>query len=156
MATAARSRPLVGKYAFWVLVDGITQAKFQKASGLGMTLNIGEYREGGALAPMKEVTTASFSNITLEHGVWENLELRDWVEVCINMMVHSPEGAGVASPDHLRNLTIEQLRRDRTVLRSVTCYNCQPASFNPGEFDNTSTEVQVETLEIAMEYFVVD
>ena len=54
MATAARSRPLVGKYAFWVLVDGITQAKFQKASGLGMTLNIGEYREGGQTAPTND------------------------------------------------------------------------------------------------------
>ena len=73
MAKAARSRALVGRYAFWVRdqTSGLVQAKFQKATGAAMTINIGEYTEGGAQAPMKEATTASFSNLVLEHGVAE-------------------------------------------------------------------------------------
>jgi phage tail-like protein len=157
MTTAARSRPLVGKYAFWVrdLSSRLIEAKFQKATGAGLTLNIGEHREGGAMAPMKEATTATYANILLEHGVFENTEIYDWVKEVINMLTFSPQGAGVASPDHLRNWAVDQLRRDRTVLKTVVCYNCQPASFKPGEFDNTSTELQVEELELALEYFDV-
>jgi len=157
MSVAARSRPLAGKYAFWVrdLSSGIRQARFQKATGAAMTINQGEYSEGGSLAPMKEATTASFSNVTLEHGVFDNFELYEWVEEIINMLADSPFGSGVASPDQLRNFSIDQLRRDRTVIKTIQMKNCQPAGFDPGEFDNTSTDVQVETLELSMEWFTI-
>ena len=157
MTTAARSRPLVGKYAFWVrdISSGIVEAKFQKATGGGMTLNIGEYAEGGAQAPMKEAMTASYANLTLEHGVFENTELYDWVTEVIDMLKGKGMGAGRASPEHLRNFAVDQLRRDRTVLRTVMYYNCQPAAFDPGDNDNTSNDVQVETLELAPEWFDV-
>lgn len=151
----ARSRPLVGKYAFIVrdLSQGIQQAKFQKASGAGMTINIGEYTEGGAQAPMKEATTASFDNLTLEHGVDVTEELWTWASQVINMLQESPFGAGVASPGQLRNLAVDQLKRDRTRLFTLEIFNAQPAKFVPSDHDNTSTEVQVEVLEVAYEYF---
>lgn len=155
MGMAARSRPLVGKYAFWVrdLSNGIRQAKFQKCTGIGVTLNIGEYSEGGSQAPMKEVTRASFANATLEHGVFENHEIADWVDECVNMLVNSPFGAGTRSPNHLRNFSVDQLRRDRSVLHTMQLFNCQPAGWKPGEHDNSSNDVQVEELELAYEYF---
>jgi len=153
----SRSRPLVGKYAFTVhdLSMGIEQAKFQKATGLSMTLNIGEYSEGGAVAPMKEVTRATFANCSLQHGVFENEELYSWVRETVNMLVGPPIGAGVASPGQLRNFSIRQRRRDRSVLKTVDLYNAQPTTFSPGEFDNDSNDVQVETLELAYEWFDV-
>jgi len=151
----ARSRPLVGKYAFQVrdLAQGIRQAKFQQATGAGMTINIGEYTEGGAQAPMKEATTASFDNVTLQHGVIEDSELYDWALECVDMLAASPFGAGMASPGQLRNMAIDQMRRDRSYLFTLELYNAQPARFMPGDFDNTSSDVQVEELEIAYEYF---
>lgn len=151
----ARSRPLVGKYAF-ILRDlsmGIQQARFQKATGASMTVNLGEYTEGGAQAPMKEATTASFDNVTLEHGVDATQELWQWVTESINMLTESPFGAGVASPGQLRNMAIDQLKRDRSRLFTLELFNCQPARFTPADFDNTSTEIQIETLELAYEYF---
>jgi phage tail-like protein len=156
MPANARSRPLVGKYAFIVrdLSNNIKQAKFAKATGGGMTINIGELAEGGAQCPMKEATTASFENLTLAHGVFENMELYNWVLECINIFAHAPTGVGVASPGQLRNLCVDQLRRNRSVLKTVEYYNAQPGGkFNPGEHDNSSTEVQVEELEIAYEWF---
>lgn len=153
----SRSRPLVGKYAFTVhdLSDNIRAAKFQKCTGLAMTLNIGEYSEGGAIAPMKEITRATFANCTLEHGVFENTEIYDWVTDCLSMLAAAPEGMGIASPDQLRSFVVRQRRRDRSILRNVELYNAQPAAFHPGEFDNTSNDVQVETLELAYEWFHV-
>jgi len=155
MGAAARSRPLHAKYAFTVhdLSGGIREAKFQKATGAEITFAIGEYTEGGAIAPMKESTRQSFSNVTLEHGVFENEELYDWVLEAGDVMAHVPEGLGVDSPDHLRNFEIRQLRRSRSVLMSVRLHNAQPARFKPGEFDNTSDDIQVEELELAYEYF---
>jgi len=151
----ARSRPLVGKYAFMVrdLSLGITQAKFQQATGAGVTINIGEYYEGGAQAPMKEATTASFDNLSLQHGVIQSSELYEWVLECINMLADSPYGSGIASPGQLRNLAIDQLRRDRSVLVTLELYNAQPASYKPGDHDNTSSDVQIEEMEVAYEYF---
>ena len=160
MGTAARSRPLLGKYAFIVryINAGITEARFSKATGGGMTINIGEHAEGGAQAPMKEGMTASYANITLEHGVFEgNSELYRWVLESINMLRKTPtgDGIGVASPENLRNIACDQLRRDRTKARTVMYYNAQVAGFDPGDSDNTSNDVQVETLELAYEHFTV-
>ena len=151
----ARSRPLVGKYAFQVrdLSQGIRQAQFQQATGAGMTINIGEYAEGGSQAPMKEATTASYDNVTLQHGVIEDSELYDWVLEVIDMLASSPFGAGTDSPGQLRNLAIDQLRRSRSILYTLELYNAQPARFTDGEHDNNSTDVQVEELELAYEYF---
>jgi phage tail-like protein len=155
MGTRARNRPLYAKYAFELddLSEGITQAKFQKATGFRMSLDIGECSEGGSQAPMKEVTRASFDNGTLEHGVFENEELWVWVKQCINMLRSNPYGAGIASPEQLRNFNLRQLRRDRTTLFNLPLYNCQPAGYKPMEGDNTSNELQFEELELAYEYF---
>ena len=155
MGVRARNRELVGKYAFLLtdLKQGIREAKFQKASGAEITIAQGEYSEGGAIAPMKENTRASYGNITLEHGVWENMELYEWVLESIDIMANAPEGIGVASPNQLRNFELEQLRRDRTTLFTLQLYNCQPARFKPMDADNTSDDVQVEELEMAIEYF---
>ena len=155
MSVRARNRPLVGKYAFTLhdLSEGITEAKFQKATGAEVTIAQGEYSEGGAIAPMKEGTRASYGNITLEHGVFENEELYNWVLDMVDMMANQPEGKGVASPDQLRNFSLRQLRRDRTVLFTLEMYNCQPARFMPMEGDNSSDDIQIEELEFSMEYF---
>jgi phage tail-like protein len=153
----ARTRPLVGKYAFIVrnFTTGTTEAKFSKASGGGMTINIGELSEGGAQCAMKEATTASFENLTLTHGVFEDMTFYAWVEECVNIMAHAPEGIGTASPNQLRNISIDQLRRNRSVLFTIEYYNAQPGGkFSPGDFDNSSSEVQVEELELAFEWFV--
>ena len=155
MSVRARNRPLVGKYAFLLndLSSGIRGAKFQKATGAELSIAQGEYSEGGAIAPMKENTRASYSNVTLEHGVWENTELYDWVLESVDMMANMPEGKGVASPDQLRNFALKQLKRDRTTLFTLNLYNCQPARFKPMDADNTSDEVQIEELEFSMEFF---
>lgn len=155
MSVRARNRALAAKYAFTLhdLNEGIVEAKFQKATGAELTIAQGEHSEGGAIAPMKEGTRASYSNVTLEHGVWENEELYMWVLDMIDVMANTPEGMGVASPDQLRNFSLRQLRRDRTVLFTLEMYNCQPARFKPLDADNTSDDIQIEELEFSMEYF---
>lgn len=154
MGIRARTKPLHAKYAF-MLRDPSRQmlAKFQKATGLGLTLNIAEYGEGGAIAKMKEATTANFKNVKLERGVDVNQDLYSWTKECVDMMANPGVGTGVASPNQLRNLDLDQLRRDRTILLTCHIYNAQPADYEDIQGDNTSGDIQLEMLELALEYY---
>lgn len=155
MGVQARHRPLYAKYAFTVhdTSTGLLQSRFQKATGAAMSIAIGEHSEGGSLAPMKEGTRVSFSNVKFEHGVTDDMGFHNWcLELC-NMMAHLPEGSGVDSPDQLRNLAIRQLKRSRNVLFTLSLYNCQPTNYVPLDSDNTSNDIQVEELEVAYEWF---
>lgn len=157
MSGKARSRILAAKYAFLVndRTGGFTTSRFQQCTGLEAAFAIAEYAEGGAIAPMKEATRASFSNFTLARGVDFTTDFWDWcLELC-QMLGNLPTGKGVASPDQLRDLDVKQLRRDRTTLKTVPCFNSQPARFMPMEGDNMSDDIQVEELEVAYEYFDV-
>lgn len=158
MAVQARSRELQGKFNFTVhdLSSGFTTAKFQQCTGAEITFAIAEYSEGGAAAPMKEATRASFSNVTLQHGITSsNLDFWTWCKQIVDMLANLPEGTGVASPNQLRNFTIRKRKRDRTVYRQLKLFNCQPARFNPGDQDNTSDDIDIEELELAYEYFAI-
>ena len=158
MGVKARSRELLAKYAFLVydISSGMQNAKFQQCTGGEVSFAIGEYAEGGAAAPMKEPTRASFSNYTLQHGVSStNTDFYDWCKEIYDYLANVPEGTGVNSPLHLRNLEIRQLTRGRSVAKTVQIYNASPTRFSPGEFDNTSDDVQIEELEIAYEQFNV-
>lgn len=157
MAQAARARELLAKFAFTVKdpATGTGGAKFQKCTGAEMSVAIGEYSEGGAMAPMKEGTRVSFSNVTLERGVSTNTYFYAWCLEMANFMKEIPTGKGTASPDQLRNINIYQRARDRSVIKTMHLYNAQPARFSPGEWDNTSDDIQIEELELAYEYFDV-
>jgi phage tail-like protein len=153
MANATRNREIFAQYAFEVhdTSDGLLTSKFQKCTGGKMTFNIATLSEGGALADMKEAT---FGNVTLSRGMSVVSGFYNWCLQLADFMAHSPEGAGVASPGQLRNLRLNHLRRDRTVGVLWHMYNCQPADFVPGEADNTSNELAIESLEVAYEYAV--
>ena len=158
MAVATRSRELQSKYAFEVFdtSDGLLTSKFQKASGYAMDINIAEYSEGGAIAPMKESTRVSFSDFTLERGISLTSGFYRWCLLCANMLAYTPEGAGVASPSQLKNLFIKHYRRNRTKFMTINFMNCQPKKFVPSEADNTSIDINIESLEVAYEFFTRD
>ena len=157
MSVKARSRILAPKYAFLVQdwSGGFTTSRFQQCTGLEVAFAIAEYAEGGAIAPMKEATRASFSNFTLSRGIDVVTDFWDWCMELCRMLGNLPTGRGVASPDQLRDFGIYQLQRDRSVLKTVPCYNCQPARFKPIDSDNMSDDIQIEELEVAYEFFDV-
>jgi len=158
MAAQARSRALHPKFAFLVSdpSGGLTLSKFQQCTGGEVSFAEATYSEGGAAAPMKESTRATFANYTLQRGIDSNLDFYNWCLEIVNILLFAPMGAGVASPGQLRNLRIDKLKRDRMIFRSVKCFNCQPVRFNPGDQDNTSDDIDIEELEFMYEYFAVD
>jgi phage tail-like protein len=154
MASQARTRELFQKFLFTVhdASGGIRTSKYQRASGLETVIGVAEYSEGGAFAPMKEPGRLAFGNITLERGISEDSDFYNWMNEVANMLTHMPEGAGSLTLDVLRDLYI--LQRDRTQKARIQypLAACFPARFKPGEWDNTSDDVQVEEAEIAHWY----
>ncbi len=146
-------RKLYGRFKFVVYVEGFLSAAFQKATGLKITVSEMKYHEGGALVPYKEPGLVEFSDLTLERGVSKEIDFWSWVLQVVNIMAKMPGGIGVPSPGFMRNLTIRQMDRDDSPAIDWKLYWGFPKDFTPGEFDNTSSEVTLETLVVAYHHF---
>jgi len=154
MASKARSRELMSKFLFTVhdADGGFQNSKFQKCTGQEMSVGIAEYAEGGAFAPLKEPGRVAFGNITLEHGVSDNLDFCNWMDQVCNMLSYTPEGAGLLTLDLIRDLYAIQRDRTQTARIKWNFAAAFPARWRGSEFDNTTDEVQVEELELAHWY----
>jgi phage tail-like protein len=148
MGTATRTDERLGQYAFIVRdLSGGLEAYFRDAQVPKVTFEKGEIREGGSLFPVKEATIGNIDDITLNRGlVPSQSSLWDWLTESGKFTAGMPFGKGVRSPNNLRNISIDQLRRDRSKAMIVKLYNCQALSWQPGGFDNMSSDIQVETL----------
>ena len=153
MATATRTEERLAQYAFIVRdLSGGLETDWREANVPKVTWEVGIDRDGGAIFPKKEVTIADVDNFTLTRGlIPQRTSLWAWVTQSGSYVAGMPYGKGVASPNHLRDLVIDQMRRDRTVAVSVKCFNCQVVSWGPGGFDNMSSDLQIESAEIACE-----
>lgn len=132
-------------YNFYVEWNGIIHAGFQQCSGLDSTQNVGEYREGtDPLTKRKLPGLVSYSNITLQRGITNNDELWKWRE---NLMKGNRDRREV-SIVLLDEKAQEKIRWNLT--------NCWPSSWKAPDFNATSDEVAIETLELAHEGIKVD
>jgi hypothetical protein len=55
--------------------------------------------------------------------------------------------------DLLRDLVVWQNDRTQKARIKFPIYSCGPAKWNPGDWDNMSDEVQIESLELAIWFF---
>uniref|UniRef100_A0A6H1Z8K5 Putative tail tube protein n=1 Tax=viral metagenome TaxID=1070528 RepID=A0A6H1Z8K5_9ZZZZ len=155
MPVQARARELFLKFLFEVYDNsgGMTTSKFQRATGLSQSFGIGTYAEGGAYADMKEPARVTISNVTLERGVSEDESFYLWcLELC-DFLRHAPEGAGNLTKDVLRDLDIKQKDRTQTVRIVYPMHSCFPVTWSASEWDNTTDDVQIESLELAQWWF---
>ncbi|MES2964359.1 MAG: phage tail protein [Bdellovibrionota bacterium] len=103
------SKPYYKKFKFVVEIDGIARSAFQKCSQLEAEIAIIEQWEGGALTADKSLGRVKFSNVTLERGATDDL-----------------------------NVPMLEIAR---------------AKFKAGEWDNTSDENVLESIELAIDGF---
>jgi phage tail-like protein len=132
-------------YNFYVEWNGIIHAGFQECSGMGSTQNAGEYREGtDPLTVRKLPGLITYDNVTLRRGITNNKELWDWREKIMKGNVERREVSIVLLDD----TGAEKIRWNLT--------SCWPVTWSGPEFNATSDEVAVETLEFAHEGISVD
>jgi phage tail-like protein len=119
------------------------QAGFQEVSGIGLEVNVAEYRAGNSLenSPTKITGTYKVPDITLKRGLMGFLDLYRWLDE-----VHN------GSQDQLRTVKIDLMSEDRaTVAMSWKLVKARPIKYTGPSLNGKGTDVAVEELVIASE-----
>ncbi len=129
-----------GKFRYKVEIDGLEAGGFSEASGFDASIDVIEYREGDMVqTPMKLPGLKKYGNITLKQGVADSM-------VMYECMI-----AGVDGEVELKKITITILDETETATASWQVINAWPAKYTAPDFNATTSEVAIESLEIAHE-----
>jgi phage tail-like protein len=128
-------------FNFLVEIDGITQAGFQEASGLGAEVSVIEYREGNdkTNAVRKLPGLARYSSIVLKRGFTQDKSLWNWFKSVLDGSVHRASGT-ITLLDSARNPVLRWRFREGW-----------PSKWEGPNLNGRSNEVAIETLVIEHE-----
>lgn len=129
-----------GKFRYKVEIDGLDAGGFSEVSGFDASIDVMEYREGDMVqTPMKLPGLKKYGNITLKQGLADSMVLYDWII------------AGVNGAVDRKTITITLLDEEEAPAASWQVINAWPTKYTAPDFNATSSEVAIETLEIAHE-----
>lgn len=136
----AESYPLSN---FHFLVEwGGSKLGFQEVSGLGMEVQVIEYRQGASpeYSPVKMPGQVKYANIILKRGIaaGDNEFFEWWNTLQMNRVER-------------RNITIKLLNEAHEPVVSWRVKNAFPVKVLWGDLKASASEVAIETLEIACE-----
>lgn len=129
-----------GKFRYRVEIDGLDAGGFSEVSGFDASIDVIEYREGDMVqTPMKIPGLKKYGNITLKQGLVDSIVLYDWITAGINGAVDR------------KTITITLLDQEEAPAASWQVINAWPTKYTAPDFNATSSEIAIETLEIAHE-----
>jgi conserved hypothetical phage tail region protein len=138
MATGQRVDPYTS-FNFLVEIDGVSRAAFQECSGLGSTIDVKEYNEGGRTTPMKLPGLTKYSNIVLKRGITDDQQLWQWHQQAVDGNVERKNGSVVL------------LDRGGQEKARWNFFNAWVTKWTGPDFKAESGDVAIETLELAHE-----
>lgn len=129
------------KYNYRVLIDQTAEAGFSEVSGPDISSDPVEYRPGNMAGknPRKQPGILKYSNVTLKRGTTESQAFVDWMKEIQN---------GKAS----RKTMIVSLMDDE--MQEVASWQLEkawPTKYIAPDFNATSNEVAIESLELVCE-----
>lgn len=156
MAGSQRHDPYRG-FKFKVVIEGFTKAGFQKVSGLKESTEVTPYREGtDAVTPRKVPGLTEYDNVTLEHGLSANDEFRAWRKQVVNL--GKEDGAGgtgqtgtAPSKEFRKTVVISLFDKAGNEVKQWELIEAWPASLEIGDLDAMSSDVVIESMEMAHE-----
>jgi phage tail-like protein len=119
------------------------QAGFQEVSGLGLEVNVAEYRVGNEKdnAPRKITGTYKVPDVTLKRGVIGSLDLFEWLDQ-----------VRTGSQDALRTVTVQLQSEDHSaVVQEWKLTNARPTKYTGPSLNAKGTDVAIEELVLACE-----
>lgn len=129
-----------GKFRYKVEIDGLDAGGFSEVTGFDVSIDVMEYREGdGVTTPMKVPGLKKYGNITLRQGLVDSMVLYDWVVTGVNGAVER------------KTITITLLDEEESPAASWQVINAWPTRYTAPDFNASSSEIAVETLEVAHE-----
>lgn len=148
-------------YKFRVVINGgangglfsVGALGFQSVSGLGTSIDVIEYREGGDNETMRKIPgMVKFDNLTLERGKYigeQGTDLLRWLNRVWNPLTDQH------SNDFRATVVIQLLS---TFNNEPACewklYQAWPVSYKPGELQTANSELLIDSVEIAYESMV--
>ena len=128
------------KFRYKVEIDGLEAGGFSEASGFDASIDVIEYREGDMIqTPMKLPGLKKYGNITLKQGVADSMVMYEWMI------------AGVEGEVERKTMTITILDETETATASWQVINAWPAKYTAPDFNALTSEVAIESIEIAHE-----
>jgi phage tail-like protein len=123
-----------------VTFDGMPTAFFRSVSGLSMEIEVVEFREGGESGAVHKIPgRVKYPNIVLKQGFTGASDLQKWAfRIAAGQFEH-------------KNATIVISDQKSQVLARYTLSNAWPTKWNGPDFDATSNDVAIETIEIVHE-----
>jgi phage tail-like protein len=136
----ARKDPL-RQFTFRVEIEGLDVGFFRSVSGLSIETEVIEFREGGSDVIHKLPGVRKYTNIVLKRGFTGSSALYDWFNSFSRGNADRVDG------------TIIMLSPDLNEIARWQFHNGFPAKWEGPEFDASSNDIPIETLEIAHEGF---
>lgn len=129
------------KFRFKLEIDGIDVAGFSEISGFDATIEPIEYREGNMSAetPLKVAGLRKYGNITLKKGIISTHALYDWAAI------------GLTKAVERKTVTVSLLDEEQKAVASWQVINAWPTKYTAPDFNATSNEIAIESLELAHE-----
>lgn len=128
------------KFRYTVEIDGIEAGGFSEVSGFDASIDVIEYREGDMIdTPLKLPGLKKYGNITLKQGVTDSMVIYEWLN------------SGVEGEVERKTVTITLLDATGAATASWQVINAWPTKYTAPDFNASSSEVAIETLEIAHE-----
>jgi phage tail-like protein len=132
-------------FNFLVEIDGIASAAFQEVGGVDTTIDVIEHREGGdSLTTRKYPGQVKYSNITLKRGITEERDLYTWHRQWVDGDPAAPR----------KNGSIVLIDRQGGEKARWNFFNGWPCKWTGPAFNAESSDIAIETLEIAHEGLV--
>jgi len=128
-------------YRFLVEIDGIEQAGFSECTGLGSSVEVVEYREGGDPATIRKLPgKATYPDIVLRWGSTDSRALYDWHLSALTGQVEAKNGSIILLDAHE---STEKLRWN--------FFQAWPSKWEGPAFNATKEEVAIQSLTLSCE-----
>ena len=129
-----------GRFRYKVEIDGLDAGGFSEVTGFDASIDVMEYREGDDVTtPRKIPGLKKYGNITLRQGLVDSMVMYDW------MM------EGVQGAVDRKTITITLLDEAEAPAASWQVINAWPMHYTAPDFNATSSEIAIESMEIAHE-----
>lgn len=127
-----------------VEIDGIDNARFQEVSGIDISVDVIEVREGGdPIRSRKLPGAAKYANMTLKRGYTSDTRLFDWFS---DVMTGRTEKIR-------KNMSVVQLdMAGQPTKMRWDLHNAFPIKYTTAAMNAKGNELSIESLEIAYEY----
>lgn len=130
----------------WDNMEGETvDAGFQEVSGLGLEVNVTEYRAGNAKTneAIKVTTTAKAADATFKRGVIGAHDLYEWINSVRD-----------GNQDELKKVTVTLMSESREPVMKWELLGSRPIKYTAPSFNGKGTDLAIEELVLSVERLV--